>query len=358
MLRYGSRGSKVVVCQSILNSVFDAAPPLVVDGVFGALTHRRVQAFQGISPNRLAADGIVGPMTAAKMMRFLDAPDLQTSRVMAEARGPVTALSGFYQGVGNIAGGGGGATKPKPRIVILCANEPDYFAWAKRVHSVWKQIGDLTRLHMMNPIETVDSACRKMERAAAAAGPGGTVILSVGHGACRLQGNLTNVGGFDMAPKGCVVIGANEDHRLRTKTAQVSVFYDVKLTKFSVTMKKQDETLAQGSDAKAAAARERLRDFQRFIDMGKALEKSGIAGIFMLTCRVGLASDFMRMTRKKMRVPLSAYTRSVACSQVPAGGLERTYLMNDQPGRGTNRPMHAILPPVLGLKARDLVHFQ
>ena len=60
----GSSGQAVTSLQEKLNSA-GTTPPLVTDGIFGPLTRAAVVAFQ--SQNGLAADGIVGPATWAKL---------------------------------------------------------------------------------------------------------------------------------------------------------------------------------------------------------------------------------------------------------------------------------------------------
>ena len=58
-LRFGDRGDSVVELQNILASLGYPVGP--IDGVFGSMTLRAVQAFQ--RDNGLVADGIVGPIT-------------------------------------------------------------------------------------------------------------------------------------------------------------------------------------------------------------------------------------------------------------------------------------------------------
>lgn len=64
-LRQGDTGEAVKQLQLALR--LKAGAELVVDGVFGRVTRTAVQRFQAV--NRIAADGLVGPVTAA----FLDA---------------------------------------------------------------------------------------------------------------------------------------------------------------------------------------------------------------------------------------------------------------------------------------------
>jgi hypothetical protein len=60
MISYGSRGKDVIDAQQLLNQ-HGAAPPLVVDGIFGPKTRQATIEFQ--KSRGLAPDGIIGPLT-------------------------------------------------------------------------------------------------------------------------------------------------------------------------------------------------------------------------------------------------------------------------------------------------------
>lgn len=60
MIRRGSQGQAVMDAQELLNQ-HGAMPPLVVDGIFGPLTHQATVTFQNTSG--LDPDGIIGPLT-------------------------------------------------------------------------------------------------------------------------------------------------------------------------------------------------------------------------------------------------------------------------------------------------------
>ena len=66
-LSQGSTGEDVRILQAVLNYHRRGADALLDrDGIFGPMTHQRVQGFQ--QANLLAADGIVGPNTAGALM--------------------------------------------------------------------------------------------------------------------------------------------------------------------------------------------------------------------------------------------------------------------------------------------------
>jgi len=65
-LMTGSTGQDVKDVQTMLNSLLPLPPLLVVDGIFGPKTYARVVKFQ--SENSLSADGIVGPITGRALV--------------------------------------------------------------------------------------------------------------------------------------------------------------------------------------------------------------------------------------------------------------------------------------------------
>lgn len=64
-LKQGDKGSSVVQLQKLLNAQLKPSPKLVEDGDFGAKTKAAVVQFQ--RANSLTPDGIVGPLTWAKL---------------------------------------------------------------------------------------------------------------------------------------------------------------------------------------------------------------------------------------------------------------------------------------------------
>lgn len=79
-LMVGSTGNLVKELQTKLNQVLKPVPLLQVDGIFGTKTNAAVRAFQ--AKERLAVDGIVGPMTQ--------------SALDAARKNPVGSMSIFY----------------------------------------------------------------------------------------------------------------------------------------------------------------------------------------------------------------------------------------------------------------------
>jgi hypothetical protein len=65
LINQGCQGHDVRAVQDVLNFHIRRLQPLMVDGVFGPLTHGRVVEFQKV--NGLKADGFVGPLTLTKL---------------------------------------------------------------------------------------------------------------------------------------------------------------------------------------------------------------------------------------------------------------------------------------------------
>ena len=82
LVRQGSKGADVRAIQDVLNFHIRRSAPLAVDGDFGSRTHARVIEFQ--RSNQLQADGIVGPLTMAKL---LEEEQLQITLALVPRRG-------------------------------------------------------------------------------------------------------------------------------------------------------------------------------------------------------------------------------------------------------------------------------
>ncbi len=66
LVKQGCKGADVRAIQDVLNFQVRRMAPIAVDGDFGPRTHARVIEFQ--KSNQLQADGIVGPLTLAKLL--------------------------------------------------------------------------------------------------------------------------------------------------------------------------------------------------------------------------------------------------------------------------------------------------
>jgi hypothetical protein len=73
LIKMGDRGGNVMQLQQSLNARPSKLPPLRTDSIFGPLTRARVMEFQ--RDNGLTPDGIVGPMTMAKLRGGGEPPD-------------------------------------------------------------------------------------------------------------------------------------------------------------------------------------------------------------------------------------------------------------------------------------------
>jgi hypothetical protein len=228
--------------------------------------------------------------------------------------------------------------------------------WARQVETVWDSFPNVhAHTVEMAARESVNSAATKIERAAAQAGRGGVVFLSVGHGIPVIElGGGTADGMFQLAPSGFNVVGKNGfDKEVKTGKAQVSVFYDLRPGPNSFSNKENDVNNAKNGSARA---KKRLADFNRFAKMGQTLKSTGIAGIVLVTCRIGKATEMMNNARRLMGVPLLAYGRRVSIQNVRQGS-ERFFLEGDAKGQGTNIPFGEIFVPSKGARGNKDIFF-
>lgn len=187
-------------------------------------------------------------------------------------------------------------------------------------------------------------------RAAERAGPGGTVIVWVGHGGFDETAGGLAAGMVDLAP--------NEALRIH----QANVFYERRSDESIVTradriggrrcrelLRRYDfnedtrrpapstdaDTDAYASCFGAANSRDRLEIRRAFDRIGRVLRRNQIANVTLLTCRVGGATQFVDKIAEDWGVQVTAYTRRVG--YVPdEGGQVRLYLYGDSVGSGTN----------------------
>ncbi|QDU27253.1 Zinc D-Ala-D-Ala carboxypeptidase precursor [Anatilimnocola aggregata] len=87
ILRQGSFGQAVKELQTRLNQLVRPAPPLVVDGSFGAKTKTAVMTFQ--SARKLTVDGVVGGNTWAALDQTSSTPGAPPPPPMPPPAGPV-----------------------------------------------------------------------------------------------------------------------------------------------------------------------------------------------------------------------------------------------------------------------------
>jgi len=209
--------------------------------------------------------------------------------------------------------------------------------------------------------DSLNAAASKLEKAAQLAGGGGVILLSVGHGGSASTGDGgTDEGFFDLAPHNFRVAGNNAILTGQTgstgKTpAEISVYYDV-APKFAdpkikaKSRKEQDEEDAQSNDASVSRlAKTRLANWERYLKVGKAFQANRLGAMILLTCKVGLATDFLKRARTQLGVPIAAYKSRVlgnpvtyyadSAATIPVATRTRIYLEGDKDGQGTNVEM-------------------
>ncbi len=350
MLRPGSKGPRVAALQSQLNVVGGSAFQLLVtDGIFGPLSDRRTREFQIAPSKKLAADGIVGPLTQGKLNRAL-----------------LAILSDFSSGrsrhmFAGQAGGSGSETQSGAKSVGLATvTEPrqDALHWARQVEQFWSALPNVhTHTVVQSQQETVNSAAQKIEKAANQAGRNGVLFLSAGHGIAVTSRGRIDEGMFQLAPSGFNVVGNNSFSELVSGKSQVSVFYDVRPpARRGIVVKSDKENDEEEAKKGNQGAKKRLENFNRFIEMGRELRGSGIAGIVLVTCRVASATNFLKRARQLMGVPLLAYRRRVVV-QVLASRRTRIFLEGDAQGQRTNNVVGEYFVPSKGAMSNDIIFF-
>jgi len=251
---------------------------------------------------------------------------------------------------------------PKKWVVVTEANKP-WVDWAgPKQFQLWPFAAPSVTIHTG---ASLDMAASKLEDAARLVGAGGVIVMSVGHGGGASSGSgRTDEGFFDMAPNGFRIAGNNAvltGQGGAGTRAQVTVYYD-RVPQFGggaigKSRKQEDEDRAKNKDPSISGpAQTRLAHWDRYIKVGKTFQANGLGCIVLLTCKVGLATDFLKRARTQLGVPIGAYRRRVVGNVVDyfengrlVASRSRIFLEGDSDGQGTNVPMGEFfipMPPV------------
>ncbi len=344
----GDSGDHVMLIQAAL-IIIDGAD-IMADGRYGPLTAAAVLAYKtrnGIvnTSYQRQPDNIVGKMTIAQLdkdMLALEAP-------FAFLAGPVAAFRGMFF-----------APKIKttsPKIVIVTETNPPWFAWAKQSKKHFDSLPESKGLVKVAPLGnglSVAAAASQLASAAAMAGQGGIIVLSVGHGA---PGTSPDSGVLDLAPDHRFQLGGRNawlvgqpkpkdlgqtDPRAHPHPSQTSAFYADRPQPSSSNITILSD-LENDQNSNTAAAKIRIDNFQQYQKVQTAFKPLGL--IVLLTCRVGGASGFLQRVRQQFGTPLVAYKRRVA-GQEQANGRTRIFLEGDAAGSGTNVATGEFLIPI------------
>jgi hypothetical protein len=287
------------------------------------------------------ADDIVGKMTIAALDAEMRAKEQQLFTFTGLA---APFLRGLFLAP---------ITKKTVNAIVVTEKNAPWFAWAQNFKKTFASIGaDLVEV---DNSATLQIAANRLELAATKAGPGGFIILNVGHGG-RGDASFGNEEGFfDLSPHHTfLVAGRNavlpgDPPPVKpvpgAKPAQVSAFYDFRvpnpILKGGFEESRRDHDEANPS----ANALIRLHNFREYEDVGRRFQSIGLSGIILLTCKVGGASGFLKRVKTHFGIPIIGYTRRIVGLQ-QASGRTRLFLEGDAPGTGTNIPLFEFLFPL------------
>jgi hypothetical protein len=274
-----------------------------------------------------SADDIVGKMT----IRSLDA------EMLAQERGRFNLLLAV------------GVTVTPPRAAVVSQSHPLPSAWAKQ----------MVAAHAPNVVAFPSPTGKKVTpelivtgiKRAISAANGGLVIFAVGHGI--ESKDFSKGGGFDVADNKKMRIGglgSNTD-----PNTFVDVFYADKPPKGSPVPFSQKEIDERNNPA---GAKRRLKNFSIYQDLCKVFVDGKVAGVVLLTCKVGGSTDFLKKVASQWKTTIIAYrdfTNYVGGfpgrPSFHSSGRVRAVLNNDvgkakSKNPGTNTPFAEVMFPL------------
>jgi len=198
--------------------------------------------------------------------------------------------------------------------VILSVNDGEWNRWGDQF--VKAQPASRKQL-LMAAHPTVDQAKKNLIDAARAAGKGGRLIVSVGHGGT--VANSTVDGMVDLAAGGVLRLGG-----LNAKVPPnfVSVFYDVNFTG-PPSMSDMDH------DLKFAPNAPRLKSWRVYQEISGAFKQTGLYEIVLLSCNVGNSTDFVKKMANDWGCIVRAYKVKVGIDRNPP--RFKVFLVNRAP---------------------------
>lgn len=188
--------------------------------------------------------------------------------------------------------------------VILTTTEQGWFRWAGQYT---KRQPAARRSVSMAPGTSATAAKDTIIKAVNAAGTGGRLIFSVGHGA-SLDG-APDGGLCELAPGGMLVLtgrGISPAHP-RANAVIVDVFYDRPAN--------PGQPSDMEHDRKNNPNSQRLKNWQLYQEIAGAMRSVKPYRVVLYTCRVGGATEFLRKIANDWGVVMGAYTKRVACTE-------------------------------------------
>lgn len=291
---------------------------------------------------QMTADDIVGKMTIDSLDKGMQVKEQQ-----------LFDLSGF---AAPFLGGIFLSPSVKSTVKAIFATEMNspWFAWAKNFKKTFTSIGaDMVSIANGAPISIV---ANRLKLAATMAGPGGFIILSVGHGGVDVSFS-DQEGFFDLGPQGSFRVGGRNvllpgdpppKNNLRAKPVHVSAFYDYRAPNPILKGGLEDSRKDQDEASKSRNAAIRLDNWKNYEDTSHAFRT--LSGVILLTCKVAGATGFLNRVRQQWGTPIIGYRRRVV-GQQQANGRTRIFLEGDAPDMGTNTAWGEFLFPL----SKDMV---
>jgi hypothetical protein len=284
------------------------------------------------------ADDIVGKMTIASLDGGMSA--LETRVV-------------FLGGAGFLLKGivlaGPRIVRADPKLVVVTEVAQPWSKWADQVVAAHKNRSAKVAIPNGQSPAAVAGAYK---RAASLAGPGGTVVISVGHGIPDATSDED--GRFDLGPKGSFIIGGRNAllvggvpprnvPKEKLVFHHTSVFYDESPPRPRQSGKEDD--LASGT----ASARQRLANWKAYEDICTAFKNQKLAAVVMLTCRVTGSIGLIKKVAGQWGCPIVGYGRRIAGLELP-NRRARVWEEGDAPGTNwintTNTPYSETFYPL------------
>lgn len=231
---------------------------------------------------------------------------------------------------------------------IVVSNRDSYFlGWARQFVAADPQRRAMIELRGGALQHARTEAVRSYELAAARAGQGGRVIVSVGHGgADEGAASDTLVGMVDLAPDEALrlqleVVRYHLRSSDETNLRRAAAIGDAGCRSLEREARRGGVQDSQQMDLHycrgVQTARPRLELHQAYVAVGESFARHGVSEVVLLTCRVGNAQAFLQLVARQWRVRVTGYERRVCAVRESARGLYRVYLEGDDEGRGTNR---------------------
>jgi hypothetical protein len=289
------------------------------------------------------ADDIVGKMTIASLDQ--DMYVLETG---------IVRLGGAALRLGSILLGGPTVLLSVPKRVVITETALPWSKWAEQFVAA-----DPAR-HAKVPIPngtTLADIADAYKSAIGTAGPGGSVIISVGHGGA--VDVSTEDGRLDLGPAGSFKVGGRNallvgDPPPSHPSGPV-VFHDTRAFYADSPGPGMWSRKEEDEHSGSPVARRRLANWKAYADIAAAFKAQRLAQIVLLTCRVGAAAGLILRVAQQWGNPVLGYKRRVIGQEID--GRARVFLEGDPPGtfyqwpNTTNTPASETFWPI----ARDSV---